>query len=415
LITKSANKFFIAIAGVMGLLLFIQTQTVQAGSNLMDGGDYLVDGGEIFEEREQSELIADYRAAAFVDLEVPPKGISQTSTAALPPIRIMPLGDSITKGVGTCSAGGILDCIGYREDLWNLLVGGGYSVDFVGSLGTEFQYKYSYDNDHEGHGGYETANHPQHKDILHHVYGSGENWLGYSPADIILLHIGTNDFSGINPQDPNVAASNVNDILNKIDDYEQDTNKEVLVILARIIKRIDSPEKEQKVIEFNQALQTMVNGRGGDNIVVVDMETALNYVNDLDDKLHPNAVGYSKMANVWFPAIEQVINLPPALTNPGNRASIQDETVSLQIQGSDPENDDLEYKANGLPPGLTINQGTGEIHGKISDTVLSGSVFEVTVTADDQTPFPDTNSYNQDQVSFDWRIGSAVLLPLVIR
>ena len=46
---------------------------------------------------------------------------------AAPPIRIMPLGDSITYG--TSSTG----TVGYRRPLYQFLVGAGYSVDFVGS------------------------------------------------------------------------------------------------------------------------------------------------------------------------------------------------------------------------------------------------------------------------------------------
>ena len=42
---------------------------------------------------------------------------------------------------------------------------------------------------------------------------------------------------------------------------------------------------------------------GGDNIIVVNMENALNYSTDLSDDLHPNDNGYAKMANVWYDAL----------------------------------------------------------------------------------------------------------------
>ena len=306
MLTRSVYKFFIAIAGVLGLLLLVQTQTVQARSNLINGGDYLPDGGEIFEDDQRSELNAGYQTAPVGDLDVQLGGITQTTAASLPLLSIMPLGDSITKGTGTCSPPDeYLNCIGYREDLWNLLVGDGHSVNFVGSQGTPYQYLYSHDNDHEGHGGWNT------NDIKNNIYGSGLNWLENYPADIILLHIGSNDFSGSPPFNPINVATRVMQILDKIDDYESSEGKEVWVILAKITKRIDTTEKKEAVEAFNVALENKANARilAGDNILVVDMESALVYPDDLDpvDKLHPTPTGYSKMAAVWFAALEHVI------------------------------------------------------------------------------------------------------------
>ena len=299
--TRNVYKFVFAVAGVIGLLLLVQAQAVQAGSNLRNGGDYLPDGGEIFEDDGRSELDMGYQAGPIGDVDVHPGGFTQASAAGLAVIRVMPLGDSITKGYPICSdhPGPSLDCTGYREDLWNSLVGAGHSVEFVGGLGAEYQYQYSYDNDHEGHGG-KTAGF-----IKDNVYG----YLVDNPADIVLLHIGTNNFSGSPPYDPDDVVADVNGILNRIDNYENNKGKEVWVILAKIIKRLETTEKEQAVEDFNDALQTMANGRisGGDKIFVVDMESALNYPDDLPDELHPNTTGYSKMAAVWFAAIEQVI------------------------------------------------------------------------------------------------------------
>jgi hypothetical protein len=56
------------------------------------------------------------------------------------------------------------------------------------------------------------------------------------------------------------------------------------------------------VANFNNSLGTMVANRiaAGDKLSIVDMENALVYPDDLEENLHPNESGFSKMAAVWF-------------------------------------------------------------------------------------------------------------------
>jgi hypothetical protein len=68
-----------------------------------------------------------------------------------------------------------------------------------------------------------------------------------------------------------------------------------------------------------------------------------------------------------------------------------------------------------LPAGLSIDLTTGMIHGKISNTVSSGTLYQVTITADDQGGFPDTDPYNKYQVTFTWKINYKVVLPFIVR
>ena len=90
-------------------------------------------------------------------------------------IKIMPLGDSITYGWGSASGGG------YRLPLWNELRVHGAAIDFVGS---QQNGPASFDRDHEGHPGW-TINQIAEKVV---------NWLLTYQPQIVLLHIGTNDF-----------------------------------------------------------------------------------------------------------------------------------------------------------------------------------------------------------------------------
>ena len=142
-------------------------------------------------------------------------GLTNSAQAA-GPVRIMPLGDSITYG--GCSS----DLSGYRRELCLSLAG--YAVDFVGSLQTGPS---DFDNDHEGHPSWHAD------EIRDNVY----NWLVDNPADIVLLHIGTNDISTW--QNASQIATEIGQILDEIDHYEDDNYVNIIVILARIINRED--------------------------------------------------------------------------------------------------------------------------------------------------------------------------------
>ena len=77
---------------------------------------------------------------------------------------------------------------------------------------------------------------------------------------------------------------------------------------------------------------------------------------------------------------------PVSVTNPGTQTSDDGATVSLQVKATDSITaDTLTYSATNLPSGLTINQTTGIISGKISSTADTGSPYAVTVTATDAT------------------------------
>lgn len=309
-------RVFTVIFLAAGLVLALNTQIAYAQSAFRAGRETLVDGGLLFKEFEESDGNIENLEIDFDHFRLPQRGVTRTYGNSSPPIRIMPLGDSITKGTGTCQEGDPPDppdelywnCTGYRDYLWHSLVGNWYAVDFVGSQGSQFQDDYLdpyHDNDHEGHGG-KTADW-----IRDRVYGPSDYFLLDNPADIVLLHVGTNDINGLPLLgDPNDIVTEVSQILDKIDNYETNEEHEVWVILALIINRSDPlSDKGQLTTDFNLGLQTMAESRiaGGDNLLVVDMESALIYPDDLGDALHPNETGYSKMANEWFSALEQVI------------------------------------------------------------------------------------------------------------
>jgi lysophospholipase L1-like esterase len=90
-------------------------------------------------------------------------------------IRYMPFGDSITE------------IICWRSKLWNKLQTTEWkNVDFVGSGKTENNCKDTkYDRDNEGHSGFLAINIANNKQLV--------GWLQKNPADVITMHLGTND------------------------------------------------------------------------------------------------------------------------------------------------------------------------------------------------------------------------------
>jgi hypothetical protein len=47
--------------------------------------------------------------------------------------------------------------------------------------------------------------------------------------------------------------------------------------------------------------------------------------------------------------------------NPGDRSNTEGESVSLEVEASDPDGDALKFTAIGLPLGLSIDENSGEI------------------------------------------------------
>ena len=69
----------------------------------------------------------------------------------------------------------------------------------------------------------------------------------------------------------------------------------------------------------------------------------------------------------------------PTLTNPGNQSSTAGQSVSLQLNGVDPDGQPLTYSSTGLPPGLSLMAATGFISG----SGTTAGTYSVTVRAFD--------------------------------
>ncbi|MFI7145984.1 cellulose binding domain-containing protein [Nonomuraea sp. NPDC050022] len=226
-------------------------------------------------------------------------GVALPALSATAPVRIMPLGDSITAGPGC-----------WRALLWNHLQTAGYTnIDFVGSVPDGgCNYGFSYDGDNEGHGGYAATGIADQNQL--------PPWLDAAKPDIVLMHLGTNDmWGGFIPTTTVLAA------YTKLVGQMRANNPNMKIIVAQIIPMNPSgcPTCAASVVALDNAIPGWAAGltTARSPIVVADLWTGFNTATDTGDGVHPNDTGFRKMADRWYPSLAQVLNgVTPPVTPP---------------------------------------------------------------------------------------------------
>ncbi|MFF4209314.1 ricin-type beta-trefoil lectin domain protein [Streptomyces sp. NPDC001796] len=213
-------------------------------------------------------------AAAGAGTEAPPSAVRAAAPALL---RLMPLGDSITWGVGSPSGNG------YRGFLWNQLSAEGHALDFVGSgrNGTMS------DLDNEGHSGWR----------IDQIAGIADGVLARYRPNVVTLEIGTNDLNG------SYQVPTATDRLRAlIDQITQDAPDATVLVGTLIISTSGTEEANRPA--FNAKLPGIVQAEqaAGKHVRLVDM-SALTTA-DLSDSLHPNDNGYRKMADAFNAGVQ---------------------------------------------------------------------------------------------------------------
>ena len=199
------------------------------------------------------------------------------------PLRVMPLGDSITKGHAGYTT--------WRFWLWNDLLDAGYNVDFVGSQ-TAVQSgapgNPNFDLDHEGYWGWTSGQ------VVPQVLG----WAQAAQPDVVTLHLGTNDLAALIPI--NQVIGNISQIILNL----RSVNPNVTVLLAQIIPTSQIfasgqiPAFNAQVLALAQTMSTSSSA-----IIAVDHFTGFSVAADTWDGIHPNESGGERMAANWLLAL----------------------------------------------------------------------------------------------------------------
>ncbi|HVQ95128.1 MAG TPA: cellulose binding domain-containing protein [Mycobacteriales bacterium] len=226
------------------------------------------------------------------------------TVSAAAPIKIMPLGDSITGGPGC-----------WRAYLWNHLQTTGFTnIDFVGSQpGGGCPGGFAYDGDNEGHGGFAATGIADQNQL--------PPWLDAARPDIVLMHLGTNDtWGGFIPTATKLAA------YTKLVGQMRASNPNMKIVVAKIIP-MNPPgcaTCAPDVVALNNAIPGWAAGltTAQSPIVVADLWTGFDTVADTNgDGVHPNDAGFRKMADRWYPALTPLLGgavVTPTSTSPSS-------------------------------------------------------------------------------------------------
>ena len=247
------------------------------------------------------------------------------------PIRIMPVGDSITAG--TTDANWTYPfSFSYRGALYTQLTGAGYDFQFVGEspepwngipygvppviVGPDLR-SVAQDG-HRGYGG---------STITNITYGTGYDpgivaAMNVDNPDLVLLMIGINDLyyygNGSNPTVVNSALKNLTDMILA-------TKPNVYMIVAQINTYKDGTLNNSTVAYNNYIRNTLVPGYITEGYNVSTVDQYANFLNPngtfnqslYSNIIHPNAAGYELMADTWFAGIEALPPIVPVIPPPG--------------------------------------------------------------------------------------------------
>lgn len=255
---------------------------------------------------------------------IPTVAVAEEETTTKETLKIMPIGDSITHGYQSSG--------GYRKYFYHFL-SQDYTIDMVGpncdypDTFTWLKEEVTYDTDHCGYSGYaiQYMDGTETRQGILETLQNGNMLQTYNP-DIIMLQIGTNDI---------LSAYNdgITDRLENLINYISDNTSDDTVIFVSTIPYIDAvkvydwcwaygdekfnntPEDFNKIInnyvdKYNNSIPILVDKLQdeGKNVEFADIysvfeEKGLTTDEYLEDGVHPNEKGYTRIGINWADTI----------------------------------------------------------------------------------------------------------------
>ncbi|MFI7547658.1 SGNH/GDSL hydrolase family protein [Actinoplanes sp. NPDC049599] len=223
---------------------------------------------------------AQFSGAVRVTTGTPAGPTPPTARAAgFQALRVLPLGDSITKGTGSPSRGS------YRMALAQRLLRGGMEINYVGSERNGD----GADTEHEGHGGWS----------IDELSAKLDGWLAQAQPDVVLVHAGTNNIT--RGDGPYVTARMLSAMIDQI----RAARPAAYIFVAQIVSsRVPREVAQDRV--YNRLIPGLMAAKNDPLITVVDQSSVAGI--DLHDLRHPNDFGYAKMAWNWYRAMAPVFH-----------------------------------------------------------------------------------------------------------
>lgn len=216
--------------------------------------------------------------------------------------KIMPLGDSITRGTLDVNFPNGDIPGGYRKTLGIRLSGAALPYDLVGARNDNPAS--GMDPDHYGINGIRTDE----------VLGTLPNYLAYQPDKVIML-LGTNDILQLIPVQ--TIAENLDSLIIGLT-HETPARRLYVGTLPAITGKSWSGKTaaylNARADEYNTEVRSIVNlhALAGRNVMLVDLADRIVYNAPNDplsnyyqpgDGVHPGQAGYDQLAEIWFHSI----------------------------------------------------------------------------------------------------------------
>lgn len=248
--------------------------------------------------------------AAFRNLALATKmrflaSLAAASAVSAAPLKVLPLGDSITFGCGDgCEGMGCgYECAfwrsscqaGWRTGLWRRLSPSGPTSPHWDFVGTNQNGPDDIDKDHEGYPGW----------TMEHVQIISDDWAALEP-DVILLHLGTNNLGSGYNQTAAMAVHSMGALLQTMFTKLPDVH----LLLSTLIGTHDYYGGGRHK-EYNVGLRELAASyrKTGYDVDLVDMDAESGIGERCDSEnccdgplmedIHPNQQGYDRMADVW--------------------------------------------------------------------------------------------------------------------